>query len=380
MFPLRREVCSGLLALAFCLLCSTLANADDPIELARGDANNQPQQPQIAIDSRGSIHVVYGIGPLVQYRRSDDGGKRFSEPIDLAFAHAMSLGMRRGPRLAVSDQAICVSVIGGEEGKGRDGDVLARSSFDGGQSWSEPVRVNRVVGSAREGLHAMSGHPNGSMVCVWLDLATGKTEIMSSISADGGRTWKDGVTVYRSPDGSVCECCHPSVTYDEQGHLHVQWRNSLKGARDVYFTTSTDGGQTFRPASKWGTGTWPLNACPMDGGAIAVHQGKQVSVWRRDQSVFLATQGDATERLLGPGEQPWIAATDQGPYVVWLKRRNDTAFLWAPDLRAPRELASRASDPVIAAAPHGRGPVVAAWESRHGDSSTIQLQLVTFQK
>ncbi|KAJ3054740.1 hypothetical protein HK102_011471, partial [Quaeritorhiza haematococci] len=48
------------------------------------------------------------------------------------------------------------------------------------------------------------------------------------------------------------------------------WRNSLKGARDLFLADSSDGGRTFSPAEKLGRGTWPLNACPMDGGAVAV--------------------------------------------------------------------------------------------------------------
>ena len=40
---------------------------------------------------------------------------------------------------------------------------------------------------------------------------------------------------------------------------------------------------------KLGNGTWPLDACPIDGGAIAFDErGNAVSTWRRDQRVYLA--------------------------------------------------------------------------------------------
>jgi len=155
------------------------------------------------------------------------------------------------------------------------------------------------------------------------------------------------------------------------------WRNSLAGARDMYFATSTDGGMTFGPAAKLGVGSWPLKACPMDGGSIiAIAPGKTASVWRREKSVFLALEGQNEERLLGPGEQPWIVATADGPFVVWLAKRGDAAYLLTPQSKSPVKLSSKAADPVLATGPAGQGPIVAAWESRDGTNHTILVQLV----
>lgn len=358
-------------------ICPAIGMTSEPYELDCGTSPRNPQQPQVAVDSDGSIHIVYGIGNLTRYRRSDDGGKSFTKPVDISFDHEMSLGMRRGPRIAVFDKSICVSAIGGNQGKGRDGDVLAMRSVDGGATWIGPVRVNDTPDSAREGLHAMSVGPKGEMCCVWLDLRNGKTEVMASVSSDGGGTWGKNILVYKSPDGSVCECCHPSVAIDSGGRIHAQWRNAVGGARDIYVATSTDGGKTFGQASKLGTGSWPLNACPMDGGAIAVVAGgKLASCWRREKAVFLSLEGEREERRLGVGEQPWIAATDVGPFVVWLKKRGDVAYLLTPGGRSPIEMASHAADPVIAAGPNGRGPVVVAWERRDGENYIVQCQVV----
>lgn len=374
----RRRYC--LRVIGFALLCAiapAMVWAEGPVELDRGIAPHNPQQPQVAVDAEGSIHVVYGIGDFARYCRSDDGGKSFGKPVDLPSAHVMSLGMRRGPRIVVSDKSICVTVIGGKHGKGRDGDLWAVRSVDGGKTWTGPVQVNDTADSAREGLHAMCIGSKGEMCCVWLDLRNGNTEVMASISTDGGGTWGKNVLVYKSPDGSVCECCHPSVAIDSRGRIHAQWRNAVSGARDIYVATSTDGGKTFGQASKLGTGSWPLDVCPMDGGAIAVVAGdKLASCWRRDKMVFLSLDGEREERLLGVGEQPWIAATDAGPFVVWLKKRGDIAYLHKPGSELPIELASHAADPVIAAGPNGRGPVVAVWETRDGKNYSIQCQVV----
>jgi hypothetical protein len=200
---------------------------------------------------------------------------------------------------------------------------------------------------------------------------------MASVSTDGGHTWGKNVLVYQSPDGNVCECCHPSVTFDRGGQIYVQWRNSLGGARDMYYAVSTDVGKTFGLATKLGNGTWPLKACPMDGGAIAAVSGKLATTWRRESSVYLQLSSERDEQLLGPGEQPWLTATDQGEYIVWLRKRGDALILSAPDSKSATVLAPRAWDPVIVTAPAGRGPVVAAWESRDGQQNyTINVQVI----
>jgi hypothetical protein len=352
-----------------------LAAAAEPIELARGVAPQHPQQPQVAVDAAGAVHVVYGIGDSVRYQRSTDAGQTFSETAEVAVIPNMSLGMRRGPRIAAAKGGICVTAIGGKQGKGRDGDVVAMRSADGGKTWSQPVAVNDAADSAREGLHAMAPAPDGRLCCVWLDLRNRKTDLMASCSTDGGSTWGANVLVYRSPDGSVCECCHPSVAIDREGRILVLWRNSLGGARDMYLASSSDGGSTFSDAAKLGAGTWPLDACPMDGGAIAVTaDGKAAAVWRREKTVYLSIDGQSEERRLGPGEQPSIAATKEGLFIVWLKKRGDVAYLLKPGDKTPRELATHAADPVIAAPQGGKGPVVLVWEGREGNNYTIYCQ------
>src|SRR5437773_600059 len=122
---------SALQAAAFALILAFAARAGQPIELASGTAPRHPQQPQVAIDGTGGIHVVYGIGDQIHYCWSDDGGKRFSQPVDLPLVNSMSLGMRRGPRVAAASGSVCVTAIGSKF-KGGDGDLVAFRSTDGG--------------------------------------------------------------------------------------------------------------------------------------------------------------------------------------------------------------------------------------------------------
>ena len=351
-------------------------SASDLVVIASGHGAQAPKQPQAAVGDDGSVHVVYGIGDAVQYCRSPDGGATFEKSMQAFRVPNMSLGMRRGPRIAKTKSAIVVTAIGGQIGKGRDGDVLAWRSTDDGKTWQGPVRVNDTAESAREGLHAMASGADGSIWCVWLDLRDKKSEIYATMSKDGGATWEPNKCIYRSPDGSVCECCHPSVIVSGDS-VHVMFRNSLGGNRDMYVTSSTDRGKSFSDARKLGSGTWTLDACPMDGGMLAAGpKGALATVWRRDGNVYTAAGDGSPEILLGPGQQPWIAGTAKGSIIVWTVSREGDLLVQSPVSGQPQKLAGAARDPMIASSSNGEGPVVACWESKlNGDTVVLAARI-----
>ncbi len=370
-----------LLATVVAIFCAVTmsaldCSASDPVVIASGDGAQTPKQPQVAVDDDGSVHLVYGIGDAVQYCQSLDEGSTFSKSRQAFRVPNMSLGMRRGPRIVKTKTAIVVTAIGGQIGKGRDGDVLSWRSTDDGQTWQGPVQVNDTADSAREGLHAMASGADGSIWCVWLDLRDKKSEIYATESKDGGASWQPNKCVYRSPDGSVCECCHPSVIVNGQ-RVHVMFRNSIGGDRDMYVTTSTDGGSSFSNARKLGSGTWTLDACPMDGGMLAAGpNGALATVWRRDGNVYAAAGDGLPEILLGPGQQPWIAGTSQGSVIVWTVGREGDLLVQSTTTGESRKLAEATRDPVIASSANGDGPVIACWESKlNGNSSVIAARI-----
>lgn len=179
-----------------------------------------------------------------------------------------------------------------------------------------PTRVNDVPASAREGLHSLAAGGRNILFATWLDLREKGTKLYGSVSKDGGRTWSPNRLVYQSPSGSVCECCHPTAVVDSEGVIGVMFRNSLDGNRDMYMVRSADGGATFGPAAKLGSGSWKLNACPMDGGSLVLGpKDSSVSVWRREASLYLSNGSD--ESLLGPGRQPVITRTSKGTFIAW---------------------------------------------------------------
>ena len=268
------------------------------------------KQPQVAVEgSRAAI--AFGAGNDIFCITSSDGGKTFGKPVKLPSGGVMSLGRHRGPRVAISGGTIVISAPVGQHGMGKDGDVLSYRSIDGGKTWSKAVRVNDVEASAREGLHTMVSGPGGVLFAAWLDLREKGTRLYGAISRDAGATWSKNMLVYASPDGHICECCHPSATIARDGSIHAMFRNWLGGSRDMYDAVSSADGSVFE-ARKLGQGTWALNACPMDGGSI--FEGG--SVWRRDGAVFFAGAGKP-EIELGKGKDPSATMANGELFAAW---------------------------------------------------------------
>lgn len=368
----HRSISFAVLTLLIAL--SHVACAHEPIVVASGGGSQAPKQPQMAMGTDEDVHIVFGVGDGVRYARSSNSGETFGKPMQTFRVSNLSLGMRRGPRIATTKDAIVVTAIGGRIGKGRDGDVLSWRSTDDGMTWQEPVRVNDAADSAREGLHAMGAGENGSVWCVWLDLRDKKTEIYAARSMDSGASWEPNIRVYHSPDGNVCECCHPSVIVANNG-LHVMFRNSLAGNRDMYVTSSVDEGKSFTPAKKLGHGTWHLDACPMDGGMLAVNGSGQINtVWRREGNIYTAMNTNSPEVLLGRGRQPWIASAKDGTCIVWSDDKDNILMFQGPGSHSAKKLAAGGRDPVIVTSADGRGCIIACWESRKGSETDIVVQ------
>ncbi len=314
-----------LLAAALVGMCLTVpARAAEPAATGGAVSALPPgfdgHQPQLAADAWDhALYLVVGQPKGDVYcARSSDGGATFAAPVKVANLPGLALGLRRGPRVAAVGGHVTVTAIDFQSGE-----LLAFRSADRGQTWAAGVCVNPGVGdSAREGLQSLAVRfGDGLLYATWLDQRGSGAEIYGASSADHGLTWSANQAVYRSPDGHVCECCHPSASFDADGKLAVMWRNWLGGSRDLYVAVSTDGGRTFGPPAKQGAGTWKLSACPMDGGAVVpLDGGGFASVWQRDKSIYYAENREEAlpENRLAAGTQPVaILAADRTVRVVW---------------------------------------------------------------
>jgi hypothetical protein len=346
-------------------------------------------QPQLAVATDGRVWLAYGRlheapapaatdhekhkGHSMPERAGDvfvaysnDGGATFSPEVKVATVPKLMLGMRRGPRIAVNGARVTVTVIGAE--------LVAFASGDGGRTWSESVMVNDAPQSAREGLHDLAAAPDGQLFVTWLDLRNGKTELWGAGSKDGGRTWAKNEQIYRSPDTTICECCHPTALFDAEGNLAVMWRNAISGTRDMWLAVRPKGAAQFASARKLGEGTWQLNACPMDGGRIiALGRGKFAAVWQRAGEIFYsATEGSETS--LGKGKQPVAVPQANGTLVFWQQGTDLVSLRRGAGTEAAKVVADGARFPVVVS--RTNGDMVLAFEQGATKEPKVVVQVM----
>ena len=168
--------------------------------------------------------------------------------------------------------------------------------------------------------------------------------------------------VYESPDGSICQCCHPSAVVAPDGNIVFFFRNALDGARDMYIV---QGGK----AVKVGKESWMLDACPMDGGDLTMDAiGNPIAVWRRKNEIYLSVK-PGEEELLGEGKDPVIAISGGVTYVGWTGAKG--LMLWRSDTETTTVLDTAGG--YLQLARGADGQVLAAWESGRGIKTKVNV-------
>ena len=292
--------------------------------------------PAIVKDNTGKLNLVYGTGDSIMYAVSADNGVSFSNPVLIEVLPELDASHTRGPQIAVAGENLTVIACN------RMGNISSYTKGNAG-NWKPGVRVNDIDTVSKEGLMALSADGLVSFA-VWLDLRDKHNKIFGAKSTDGGKTWSKNIMVYASPDTTVCECCKPSVVV-KGDNVYVMFRNWLHGNRDLYLVHSTDAGNTFGQAQKLGNGSWALNGCPMDGGALVIDNGGNVNtVWRREGKMFASEPGKQ-EIEIGEGRSCTIEMVAEKKVYAWTEKGNVVCLLPG----GKKQLLGKGQQPVLKA-------------------------------
>jgi hypothetical protein len=212
-----------------------------------------------------------------------------------------------------------------------DGRLTGRFSVvrseDGGRSFSGPYEVapmhsfghaepelsNKALGGGRIALDRSSGRLAGRIYLTWVEAVGRALHIVVANSADGGRTW--GAPVRANAGGLESANGNPAIAVNHNGTVLVTWndRRDDPGERcfRVYGAVSRNGGAGFEPDFPIGGG----RACPQDRfvnggdtqGLAALPDGRFVAAWIRevdgDLRVWASTLQPPTSRS-ERGRQP----------------------------------------------------------------------------
>ena len=223
------------------------AHRDHPMVIAQGNqvyvvsvqgVRNRASQP------RSTVSVVH----------SQDGGKTFGPPTRVIASNAGYEAT--GPAL-LSDGTFVVGFHDHNRPGSNKWLVRPRSwmlrSADQGRTFSEPLLVSESCES-RGGWPSMAA--DGKDRLFWLCIADKFNGVLIQRSDDGGESWSEPLRLNHS---ERADSFTPSIAVNKDGAIGVSWYEIHdKNCFDVYFTASLDGGKTFLPEVKVSSAT----SCP----------------------------------------------------------------------------------------------------------------------
>ncbi|HUS07663.1 MAG TPA: hypothetical protein VMZ52_15260 [Bryobacteraceae bacterium] len=301
--------------------------ADDRVHLLRVPGGGL--QPQVAVDERGTLHLVYYEGDAhkgnLLYVRSKDHGSTFSTalPVNSQPGTAIAAGTIRGAQLAVGKTGqVHVAWNGSNEAdpkgpvnpdSGKPGAPMLYSRLDDAGKAFEAQRNLMHHSFGLDGGGSVAADRSGNVYVAWHGIgeseASGRgkegearRQVWLTKSQDGGRSFSTEAPAWSQPTGA-CGCCGLKVFASRRGNLLGLYRSATESVhRDIYLLTSKDQGKSFQGSLLH---KWNINACPMSSMDFAENTDTVVGAWETGGQVYWARLGSD-----GPG-QP-VAAPGEG--------------------------------------------------------------------
>jgi hypothetical protein len=225
--------------------------------------------PDAAVDARGVVHIVYGLGDNACYVRSADNGRTFSAPVQVNSAGLVQLTMgERGPKLALGKDGSLHVVWADRWSPGVETHIRYSRSLDGGRSF-EPARL---VPSPQgiDGL-TLAADPDGDVLIFWHVFDPPQHEVPDghylymARSSDNGATFGPAKRL-KTPgiEGLACSMCMMRARIGADGDAYLVFRTAQDNIRDFYVLRGPKGQDAFTPI-RVNHDDWLLMRCPMCG-------------------------------------------------------------------------------------------------------------------
>ncbi|GIV95550.1 MAG: hypothetical protein KatS3mg057_0207 [Herpetosiphonaceae bacterium] len=200
-------------------------------------------------------------------------------------------------------------------------DIYYARSTDGGKTWTTGREI--VGGSDLPAIGPnIAVDRSGTLHLAWIDLRGGTPyRVYYSRSFDGGDTWEEPRPV--SSLSETLDAAVPSISVDTSGRVHLAWHvgnpDQDSTIAQVYYTRSTDGGDTFEEPRRLNTdlshhAAWPRFSVEGTSGdvvAIAWRDNRRDPDW----DVYMAISTDGGQTFVEQAVQA-TSARDWDPDVL----------------------------------------------------------------
>ncbi|MBX9583612.1 MAG: glycoside hydrolase [Gemmataceae bacterium] len=295
-------------------------------------------QPQVAVDRKGTVHLVYFTGDpkagRLFYARSEANGK-FSEPVPVNHRpNAIAVGNIRGAHLALGKNGrvhVAWFGVGDADGAGKSGKetplLYTRMAEDG--KGFEPERNVITKAFGLDGGGSVAADDGGTVYVAWHaggpdGHGEANRRVWVARSEDEGRTFTAETPAFKEPTGA-CGCCGLKAYVDGNGTLYVAYRSATeKVNRDTYLLVSRDKGRSFTGEDVHG---WTVGVCPMSSYALAEGDGGVRLAWETAGQVYLAHVDEKTGKPSGKLTPPGAGKGQKHPAVA-VNARGETILAW----------------------------------------------------
>ncbi len=135
-------------------------------------------------------------------------------------------------------------------------DIMFAHSIDGGTTFSNPVNLsNNNFPSDNYYLYKQVASSGNNVYVTWEKRNPGNSEIFFRMSSDNGESFGNTVDLSEDLDSVIKnETGSTWVNFDRPqmiasgNNVYIGWMNNYEGNNDVFFRTSSDGGNTFENA------------------------------------------------------------------------------------------------------------------------------------
>ncbi len=274
-------------------------------------------EPSITADRYGHVYTLYkhydvtggqtcqGCNKHLLFQRSDDGGKTWSAPRALTPTSLNNVGPQFDPQIMVDPldgHTIWVSYL-----QNNTSLIAVQKSTDFGQTWSTQVIVSNPLPA---GLDKDELAVRGKEIVVAYD---DNRNTWSSVSLDGGKTWKVHEVFPTSDRFSISLSAGAAI--DSHGNIFVSWdsfdkahRKNGNGPATVWVSKSTDFGQIWtRTIIDVSGAGFPCNNCGYSylSAQMALRIGS-------DDTIYLLWNGTVTLTNFAPERIFFSRSTDDG--------------------------------------------------------------------
>ncbi len=180
-----------------------------------------------------------------------DGQKRFDEPVNVSRSPGIFSWLPRVIMTSQEPEAVYIlwqEIIfsGGTHG----GEIFFAGSDDGGRTFSEPINLSNTIAGAGKGRLTGDIWFNGSLdlaLCPEGILYAAWTEYEGSLrfsrSTDQGKSFSEPVFIAGSQNELPAR--GPNLAVDPEGGVHLVWTVGEDAAADIHYARSTDQGNSF---------------------------------------------------------------------------------------------------------------------------------------